>query len=190
MINIPLLIGWVVAVGLMGWNLYGTLAHSCTIENWGNDDGTKVCQEYKLMFSFVVFGAISQIAMIVVDVRARMAQTRSGRYSKMLDSTSQVKLEPYNTTAATTTNDSVHDVPYQDTTSQYRDEPGWKPGQRTNTMTTGRDEYGDIGGHGQREIRMNDYQHYQPYNQSHQTSYQPSYADSNYGHQQQYMHRY
>ena len=193
-------------MGLMGWNLYGTLAHGCTIDNWGNEDGTKVCQEYKLMFAFVVFGTISQIAMIVVDVRARMAQTRSGRYSKMMDSTSTVKLEPYNTTTATTANNSVHDVAYQDPTPQYRDEPGWKPGQRTNTMTSGRDDYGDIGGHGQREIRMNDY--YQPYGQqshqtsyhssyadtsygqqSHQTGYQPSYADSNHGHQQ-YTQRY
>jgi len=183
-INIPLLILWIVGLTLLGWNIYGTLAHSCTIGNWGNDDGVTVCQEFKAMFAFVVFGTLAQIAMLVVDVRARIAQTRSGRYAKMRDSTSQVKLEPYDSTHAHSNNSSIHDAPYQDTATHYRDEPGWKPGQTTNTVAGSRvGDYGDIaGGDGHQAVRLNDY--YQPQLAGQPTGYSSGYGQQNtgYGH--------
>jgi len=166
---------------LLAWNIYGLLKHSCSVANFGNSDGVSVCSQYKAMFSFVVFGTLAQVGMVVVDVRARMAQNRSGRYAKMRDSTSEIKLAPYaNNTHAHSNSESIHDAPYQDTTAttQYRDEPGWRPGQRTNTVaSSGVSDYGDIAGNGGRQaVRMHDYQ-------------QPSYGvqhtgyDSGYGQQ-------
>lgn len=161
------------------------LSRSCTVTNWGNNDGVNVCQEFKALFSFAIFGALAQIAMVVVDVRARIAQTRSGRYAKMRDSTSQVKLMPYDSTHShrNSVSNSIHDAPYVDPTTEYRDEPGWRPGQRTNTsLASARvGDYGDIaGGHGQQAVRMDDY--YQP--QVQQTGYDGGYGQqgTGYGH--------
>src|SRR5947209_9609428 len=53
-INIPLLILWVVGMGLLGWNMAGTLLHACSITNWGNDTGIMICNIYKALFAFVV----------------------------------------------------------------------------------------------------------------------------------------
>lgn len=155
-----------------------------------------ICQQYKALFSFVVFGAISQIAMIVVDFRARMSQTRSGRYAKMRDNTSQVKLEPYNSTHAGTgghsQQSSVHDLPYTDASQQYRDqeEVGWRPGQRTNTFASsghgGRanNDYGDLGGRGGQQVLMNQFGHDLHYAQApaQGQGYSSGYGHSNFGH--------
>lgn len=183
-LNVPLLILWTVGLALLGWNIYGTLAHSCTKVNWGNDDGIMICQEYKALFAFVVFGTISQIAMIVVDARARIAQTRSGRYAKMRDSTSELKLEPYQSAHAVgSTGNSIHDVPYQDTAQHYRDEPGWRPGQTMNTTASGRYadyDAGDIAGRdGRQAVRMDDY--YPSHSQQQHTGYNGSYGQYQYG---------
>lgn len=153
-LNVPLTIGWLVLTGLLGYNIYGTLSHSCTLANWGNDDGTMVCQQYKALFSFVVFAALSQIAMIIVDVRARIAQNRSGKYAQM-DSTTQLKLEPYDSSLNSLNRQaSFQDAPFPPTQPQRRetfeqqheqftanyeyhdDQPGWRPGQRTETTAT------------------------------------------------------
>lgn len=165
-INIPLFLLWLIGLGLLTWGIYGTLSHSCTKVNWGNDDGIMVCQQYKALFSFVVFGTISQIAVIVLDVRARIAQNKRGRYAKMED----VKLEPFDSTH--NINSSVHDVPYtaQNNEPTYRDEPGWRPGQRTN-------DYGDIAGRdGQAQFRMGQFD--QQYEAPHQTGYDRGYGNN------------
>jgi len=185
-INIPLLTLWVVSVCLLAWNIYGTLKHSCTISNWGNKDGVLVCQEYKALFSFAVFGTLAQIAMVIVDFRALRAQRRGGKYAKMRDSTSEVKLLPYNSTHAHSNSNSIHDAPYHGSTTEYRDEPGWRPGQRTNTVASSRGgDYGDIAGtDGRQAVRMNDY--HQPQLAPQQTGYDSGYEQQAAG----YGHRY
>lgn len=186
LLNIPLLLVWIVGLGLLSWGIYGTLSHSCTKINWGNDDGIMICQEYKALFSFVVFGTISQVAMVVLDVRARIEQTRSGKYVKMDD----VKLEPYDSTHSHS--NSVHDVPYNGQTNDatHRDEPGWKPGQRTNvnatqsnvdlgrstTMTSRYNDYGDLAGRDGAQFRMGQFDgQYAP---SQLTGYDRSYGNN------------
>jgi hypothetical protein len=82
-INIPLFILWVVGIGLLGWNMTGTLLHACSITNWGNDTGMRICNIYKTLFAFVVIGSASCIANIVIDVRVRREQVRQGAYRKM-----------------------------------------------------------------------------------------------------------
>lgn len=152
-------------LGLLAYGTYGTLSHSCTKVNWGNDDGIMICQQYKALFSFVLFAAISQVALIILDVRARFAQSRSGRYAKMDD----IKMEPFDSTH--NLNSSVHDVPYTGQRNEpvYHDEPGWRPGQRTN-------DYGDIAGRdGQAQFRMGQFN--DQYAPSHQTGYDRGYGN-------------
>jgi hypothetical protein len=70
-------------MGLLGWNVTGTLSHSCSISNWGNDTGIMICNIYKTLFAFVVIGCASSIANIIIDVRVRREQVRQGAYEKM-----------------------------------------------------------------------------------------------------------
>lgn len=80
-------------MALFIWNAYGTLGHTCNISNWGNEDGISTCQKLKGLFSFVVIGWLCQIALIVLDVRARRNQSAQGRYDKMREST-DLKMDP------------------------------------------------------------------------------------------------
>ena len=82
-INIPLVILWIIGMGLLGWNMTGTLFHSCSISNWGNDTGIKICNIYKTVFAFTVISCASSIANIIIDVRVRREQVRQGAYEKM-----------------------------------------------------------------------------------------------------------
>jgi hypothetical protein len=70
-------------MGLLGWNMTGTLFHACNISNWGNDTGTMICNIYKTLFAFVVIGSASTIANIIIDIRVRREQIRQGAYEKM-----------------------------------------------------------------------------------------------------------
>lgn len=111
-----------------------------------------ICQQYKALFSFVIFATLSQIAMIIVDVRARIAQNRSGKYAQMDDSTTQMKLEPYDSSVNSLNRQhSFQDAPFPATQPQRRetyeqqheqftatyeyhdDQAGWRPGQRAET---------------------------------------------------------
>jgi len=103
--NIPILLLWTVGLGLLIWNMYGTLGHSCTAANWGNEDGIMICHQYKAFFAFVVIGWLCQIALIILDVRARRTQSALGRYNKMRDS-QDLKMDPLHSRES-----SVHDLP-------------------------------------------------------------------------------
>jgi hypothetical protein len=70
-------------MGLLGWNMTGTLFHACSITNWGNDTGIMICNIYKTLFAFVVIGSASCIANIIIDVKVRREQVRQGAYEKM-----------------------------------------------------------------------------------------------------------
>ncbi|EXJ76328.1 uncharacterized protein A1O5_00836 [Cladophialophora psammophila CBS 110553] len=82
-LNVTILIIWAVGYCLLTWNMYGTLGHSCSRANWASDDGMMICRTYKALYSFDVFGLLAQIALIVLDVRSRRAQTKLGKYNKM-----------------------------------------------------------------------------------------------------------
>jgi hypothetical protein len=85
-INIILLLLWVVGLSLLGWNMSGTLGHVCNASNWGSDAGIMVCRLYKALFTFTLFGAISAIAMVTLDLKVRKKQTSLGKYNPMRDS--------------------------------------------------------------------------------------------------------
>ncbi|KIX98347.1 uncharacterized protein Z520_05648 [Fonsecaea multimorphosa CBS 102226] len=82
-LNVTVFILWVVGYGLLTWNMYGTLGHSCSRANWASDDGMMICRIYKALYSFEVFGLLAQIALIVLDVRTRRAETKLGKYNQM-----------------------------------------------------------------------------------------------------------
>lgn len=96
LLNIPLIVLWVVGFSLLTYNIYGTLGHSCSKGNWGNSSGVTVCNIYKLFYSFVLFALLSQIALAVLDLRARAEQKRSGIYNRMSEENKSLKLDSLN----------------------------------------------------------------------------------------------
>lgn len=85
-VNIVILLLWTVGLALLTWNMYGTLGHSCSRANWASDDGIMICRTYKALYSFALFGWLTHVALIVLDVRSRRAQTAQGRYDRMMSS--------------------------------------------------------------------------------------------------------
>jgi hypothetical protein len=109
--NFPILLLWTAGMGLMIWNMYGTLGHSCSINNWGNEDGVSICNQYKALFAFVVIGWLCQIALLVLDVRARRSQSAWGKYKKMGESQDyNMKMDALHT-RDNSVQDSVHNLP-------------------------------------------------------------------------------
>ncbi|KIW62972.1 hypothetical protein PV04_09856 [Phialophora macrospora] len=84
-LNVTILILYLVGYGLLTWNIYGTLGHTCSRANWASDDGMMICRTYKAFYAFELFGVLAQVALIVLDARSRHAQTKLGRYNKMAD---------------------------------------------------------------------------------------------------------
>jgi hypothetical protein len=107
-ISIPILLLWTVGMGLLVYNIYGTLAHSCSTTNWANDDGVSVCGKYKAFFSFVVVGWLCQVALIIVDVRAKKTERALMKYDKMGGNDKDVKLADLDHSR----NASDNEIPY------------------------------------------------------------------------------
>lgn len=61
----------------------GTLYHSCTAENWGNDTGMMVCRIYKVLFTFTVTGFSFQVLSTGLDFFTRRAKNRRNAYNVM-----------------------------------------------------------------------------------------------------------
>lgn len=106
-LNIPLSLVWTAGAGLMIYNMYGTLGHTCSTDNWGSSDGVMICQIYKALFAFIVIGWLAYIGVIVVDIRARMHQNAAGAY-RNIESQSELKLESLNRSRS----NSTRDIPY------------------------------------------------------------------------------
>ena len=82
-VNMALLILWSLGLGLLGWNMSGTLGHVCNKDNWGSWMGIMVCRLYKALFSFTVIGWVSLVALVILDFRARSKQKKQGLYNQM-----------------------------------------------------------------------------------------------------------
>ncbi|KAJ4503629.1 hypothetical protein HRR78_003976 [Exophiala dermatitidis] len=42
-----------------------------------------ICRIYKALYSFAIFGWLAQVALVILDIRSRRAQTALGKYDKM-----------------------------------------------------------------------------------------------------------
>ncbi|KIX03788.1 uncharacterized protein Z518_07341 [Rhinocladiella mackenziei CBS 650.93] len=161
--NVTITILWTVGLALLTWNMYGTLGHSCSRANWASDDGMMICRTYKALYSFALFGWLSQIALIVLDIRSRRVQTALGKYNKMAaaaaaaDAGRDVKLDSLSRSSWGHDSAGEREVPY------------------------GIPDYGDDatralrGGNQQPPLRMDDFSSYDRY------APQTRYANAGYG---------
>ena len=107
-VNMVLLLVWVVGLGLLGWNMAGTLGHICSSANWGSADGIMVCRSYKALFAFTVLATAATVGMVFLDIKVRRKQTSLGRYNQMRDSAMDLKplvKGPYGSGAAVSEHD-------------------------------------------------------------------------------------
>ena len=108
--SVPLVLVWIVGFSLLTNDVYGTLGHSCTTSNWGNATGVMVCNIYKLFYSFVLFALLSQIALVIIDIRARIEQNRSGAYDRMSRLQEGLKLDTLRDSGMTPTPEVLYGV--------------------------------------------------------------------------------
>lgn len=154
-LNATILILYLVGYGLLTWNIYGTLGHSCSRANWASDDGMMICRTYKAFYSFEVFGLLAQIALIVLDVRSRHTQIRLGKYKNMGDvagakGANTVKLNDLHPR-------SVDSRPGMHGHAESQDSIPYAIGNYNDSHTRLRDNAGDMGyGHGP-PVRMEDF---------------------------------
>lgn len=133
LVNIPIALIWTAGLALLTYNMYGTLGHTCSSANWASSDGMMICRTYKALYSFAVFGWLAQVALIVLDVRSRRAQTALGKYNKMdLDAAGatagarDVKLDTLDDTRTFSHSHShSQDVPYG--IPEYRERENLRP---------------------------------------------------------------
>jgi hypothetical protein len=45
---------WAISFGLLAKAMGKTATETCSVGNWGNDDGVKVCQQFKALFAFAL----------------------------------------------------------------------------------------------------------------------------------------
>jgi hypothetical protein len=108
-VSVPIVLFWTVAMGLLIYNMYGTLGRACSAVNWANSDGISVCNSYKAFFAFVVIGWLCQAALLFVDFKAKRTESALGKYDKMEeDKNASVKLASLENSR----NNSHLDVPY------------------------------------------------------------------------------
>lgn len=82
-VNAFLSLLWILGFSLMYWNISGTLAHHCDIENWGNSTGIKVCMIYKALAAFIVFGLVSTFFSLGLDIYTDRRINHRGTYDIM-----------------------------------------------------------------------------------------------------------
>ncbi|KAF2847434.1 hypothetical protein T440DRAFT_491882 [Plenodomus tracheiphilus IPT5] len=82
-LNFSLAIIWALAFALLAWWSSGTLAHVCNVDNWESDEGISICRLYKALFSFALFGLVSTLLALVLDVRVQRSVTTRGRFQQL-----------------------------------------------------------------------------------------------------------
>ncbi|KAH7119618.1 hypothetical protein B0J11DRAFT_64562 [Dendryphion nanum] len=82
-LNAVLLVLWSVAFGLLVRWTSGTLAHICKKEDWEDDTGMMVCRVYKALFSFSLFGLISTLVALILDIRVQRKSTARGTFAPL-----------------------------------------------------------------------------------------------------------
>ncbi|CAO2647702.1 Nn.00g086240.m01.CDS01 [Neocucurbitaria sp. VM-36] len=82
-LNSTLALLWSVSFSLLSWWSFGTLKHICNVDNWENDMGISVCRLYKALFSFALFGLVSTLLALLLDVRVQRSTTKMGRFQQL-----------------------------------------------------------------------------------------------------------
>lgn len=82
-LNSVLLVLWSLAFALLsGWSS-GTLAHVCNRANWTDATGVAICRTYKALFSFSLFGVVSTLVALILDVHVQRGATKRGKFAKL-----------------------------------------------------------------------------------------------------------
>jgi len=105
-LNSVLLVLWSLGFALLTWWTSGTLAHVCNVKNWDNEAGIMICREYKALFAFTLFGVVSTLFALLLDIHVQRKFTHLGKFTALQppDSKSQHTLPTYAGQAETNPN--------------------------------------------------------------------------------------
>ena len=82
-LNTALTLLWSMSFSLLSWWSSGTLTHVCNVDNWEDDVGISVCRLYKALFSFALFGLVSTLSALLLDIRVQRSATKRGRFQQL-----------------------------------------------------------------------------------------------------------
>ncbi|KAI8931591.1 hypothetical protein NX059_011245 [Plenodomus lindquistii] len=82
-LNSSLTVLWAVSFSLLAWWSSGTLAHVCNVDNWGSDAGISVCRLYKVLFSFTLFGLVSTLLALLLDMKVQRSAVKRGKFQQL-----------------------------------------------------------------------------------------------------------
>ncbi|KAK2761760.1 hypothetical protein FQN54_001588 [Arachnomyces sp. PD_36] len=136
--NSILLVLWIASISLLSVSMKGTLYHSCSVENWGNDTGMMVCRIYKALFTFTVTGFVSQVLSVGLDFFTRKAKNRRAAYNVMNDEgKDRESVAESFTSASTNSNDPKVDALNAFGTSRPAPQPENPPSTYQETIAEG-----------------------------------------------------
>ena len=81
-----LTIFWVICFGLLLRALGESMTASCSVDNWGNGAGARVCHLFKMLVAFSLFSILSLVAMLVAAVVVRRRGGAAHGYSPTANS--------------------------------------------------------------------------------------------------------
>ncbi|PNS14948.1 hypothetical protein CAC42_2177 [Sphaceloma murrayae] len=82
-LNSSMLFLWALGFSFLTYWSYNTLKSSCSIAQWQDADGVKVCECYKGLFSFALFGLLSTAAALGLDVHIYRLSSRFGKHTRL-----------------------------------------------------------------------------------------------------------
>ena len=71
---------WMLGFGLLSWSLSNTLKKSCDVQTWRSGTAVGVCREYKALWTFALFGMLSTLAALALDIWTHVKTTERGVY--------------------------------------------------------------------------------------------------------------
>jgi len=83
--NAVLLALWTPTFGVLWFHTKNTISDACSVTSWFDGTGVMVCHIYKALFAFAMFGVVSTLAALGLDVLVFKNTVSRGKYSQMRD---------------------------------------------------------------------------------------------------------
>ncbi|KAF2273614.1 uncharacterized protein EI97DRAFT_147251 [Westerdykella ornata] len=82
-LNSILFVLWALGFSLLTRWTSGTLAHVCNVKTWDDNTGIMICRIYKALFSFSLFGVISSLLALLLDIHVQRKTTQRGKFTAL-----------------------------------------------------------------------------------------------------------
>jgi len=125
-INAVLLMLWAPAFAFLWFWSKPTLSHVCNKKTWEDSTGIMVCRIYKSLFAFAMFGVVSTLAALLLDIMVFRRTVSRGKYKQMVDEKPVGIAAPYNAPEYSDSRGSIQLQQYTTPTSHNPDRAGYE----------------------------------------------------------------